>query len=161
MPPRVWLWAVATGLTQYAAVNLVKWALKKGPLSALWCAISLSFLPVVAWSYAYFGETLTLTKSLAILLAIGCVFVSSRLSKPDSSTPPAAKPKFNFLYGLILVAIIVLNCLTYVGSKDLAMWHLDGGQSYIDAFGGGYLGPRGEYYDQMPTNEQLRVVYGF
>jgi hypothetical protein len=26
--------------------------------------------------------------------------------------------------------------------------------------GRGYLGPRGEYYDQMPTNEQLRVVYG-
>ena len=23
-----------------------------------------------------------------------------------------------------------------------------------------YVGPRGEYYDQMPTNEQLRVVYG-
>jgi hypothetical protein len=27
--------------------------------------------------------------------------------------------------------------------------------------GYGYIGPRGEYYDQMPTNEQLRVVYGF
>ena len=24
-----------------------------------------------------------------------------------------------------------------------------------------YIGPRGEVYDQMPTNEQLRVVYGF
>ena len=24
-----------------------------------------------------------------------------------------------------------------------------------------YVGPRGEVYDQMPTNEQLRVVYGF
>jgi len=24
-----------------------------------------------------------------------------------------------------------------------------------------YVGPRGEYYDQMPTNEQLRVAYGF
>jgi hypothetical protein len=24
-----------------------------------------------------------------------------------------------------------------------------------------YIGPRGEYYAQMPTNEQLRVVYGF
>lgn len=27
--------------------------------------------------------------------------------------------------------------------------------------GGWYIGPRGEYYDQMPTNEQLRAVYGF
>jgi hypothetical protein len=24
-----------------------------------------------------------------------------------------------------------------------------------------YIGPRGEYYTDMPTNEQLRVVYGF
>ena len=26
---------------------------------------------------------------------------------------------------------------------------------------GWYVGPRGEYYDQMPTNEQLRLAYGF
>jgi len=24
-----------------------------------------------------------------------------------------------------------------------------------------YVGPRGEYYTEMPTNEQLRVAYGF
>ncbi len=24
-----------------------------------------------------------------------------------------------------------------------------------------YVGPRGELYDRIPTNEQLRVVYGF
>jgi hypothetical protein len=24
-----------------------------------------------------------------------------------------------------------------------------------------YVGPRGEYYDGMPTNEQLRTIYGF
>ena len=27
--------------------------------------------------------------------------------------------------------------------------------------GSGYLGPRGEWYRGIPTNEQLRVVYGF
>jgi hypothetical protein len=27
--------------------------------------------------------------------------------------------------------------------------------------GGYYIGPRGEYYTGMPTNEQLRVAYGF
>jgi hypothetical protein len=24
-----------------------------------------------------------------------------------------------------------------------------------------YVGPRGEYYKTIPTNEQLRVIYGF
>ncbi len=27
--------------------------------------------------------------------------------------------------------------------------------------GVGYLGPRGEYYDKLPTEDQLRPVYGF
>lgn len=27
--------------------------------------------------------------------------------------------------------------------------------------GPGYVGPRGEYYPEMPNNEQLRMVYGF
>jgi hypothetical protein len=27
--------------------------------------------------------------------------------------------------------------------------------------GSWYVGPRGEYYSEIPTNEQLRVVYGF
>ena len=27
--------------------------------------------------------------------------------------------------------------------------------------GGSYIGPRGEYYAAMPSNEQLRMVYGF
>ena len=27
--------------------------------------------------------------------------------------------------------------------------------------GPGFIGPRGEWYPSMPTNEQLRVVYGF
>ena len=27
--------------------------------------------------------------------------------------------------------------------------------------GFGYVGPRGEYYDKLPTEDQLRAVYGF
>ena len=27
--------------------------------------------------------------------------------------------------------------------------------------GVGYVGPRGEYYDQLPTQDQLRPIYGF
>ena len=26
---------------------------------------------------------------------------------------------------------------------------------------GGYIGPRGEHYDELPTEDQLRPVYGF
>lgn len=31
----------------------------------------------------------------------------------------------------------------------------------LEKQGVGYVGPRGEYYDTLPTSEQLRPVYGF
>jgi hypothetical protein len=50
-------------------------------------------------------------------------------------------------------------------SSTVTVWILNSNGSrtsvQLTRQGSGYLGPRGEYYDQMPTNEQLRVVYGF
>jgi uncharacterized protein YcfJ len=34
-------------------------------------------------------------------------------------------------------------------------------QVKLRKYGVGYIGTRGEYYETMPTEEQLRVVYGF
>lgn len=52
-----------------------------------------------------------------------------------------------------------------VQNSTVTVWVLNSNGSrtsvQLTRQGRGYLGPRGEYYDQMPTNEQLRVVYGF
>ncbi|MCL5278775.1 MAG: hypothetical protein M1376_02580 [Planctomycetes bacterium] len=52
-----------------------------------------------------------------------------------------------------------------IPSSTVIVWitNSNGSQTSVQLTrqGRGYLGPRGEYYDQMPTNEQLRVVYGF
>ncbi|MHC4132377.1 MAG: glycine zipper domain-containing protein [Planctomycetota bacterium] len=34
-------------------------------------------------------------------------------------------------------------------------------QVKVKRYGVGYIGPRGEYYQKLPTSEQLRPVYGF
>jgi hypothetical protein len=34
-------------------------------------------------------------------------------------------------------------------------------QVQLKRYGVGYVGPRGEYYQKLPTSEQLRPVYGF
>jgi uncharacterized protein YcfJ len=34
-------------------------------------------------------------------------------------------------------------------------------QVKLKRYGVGYVGPRGEYYQKLPTSEQLRPVYGF
>ena len=34
-------------------------------------------------------------------------------------------------------------------------------QVQLKKYGTGYVGPRGEYYQSLPTGEQLRPIYGF
>jgi len=34
-------------------------------------------------------------------------------------------------------------------------------QVKLKKYGMGYVGPKGEYYEQLPTGEQLRPIYGF
>lgn len=53
----------------------------------------------------------------------------------------------------------------YTTPVKLTIWVTNSNGSRISVEliweGAYYVGPRGEYYDTIPTNEQLRVVYGF
>ena len=50
-------------------------------------------------------------------------------------------------------------------SNKVTVWftNTNGSKSSVELTrsGPGYIGPRGEYYKTMPTDEQLRMVYGF
>lgn len=50
-------------------------------------------------------------------------------------------------------------------SRTISIWvtNSNGSQTEVKLTrkGHGYIGPRGEYYDTFPSNEQLRMVYGF
>ncbi len=53
-----------------------------------------------------------------------------------------------------------------VPSPTEKVWVMNSNGSMIPvelrrAGGGNYIGPRGEYYSGLPTNEQLRKLYGF
>lgn len=66
--------------------------------------------------------------------------------------PPVARP-------------VVIHPAPPVEDREVVVWITNSNGSKtsvkLTRHGRWYLGPRGEYYDEMPTNEQLRVVYGF
>ncbi len=61
--------------------------------------------------------------------------------------------------------VVIEQAPPVIQNSTVTVWILNSNGSrtsvQLTRQGRGYLGPRGEYYDQMPTNEQLRVVYGF
>ena len=63
------------------------------------------------------------------------------------------------------VPVVIRPAPPVVEDTQITVWITNSNGSktsvQITRHGGWYIGPRGEYYDQMPTNEQLRVVYGF
>jgi len=61
--------------------------------------------------------------------------------------------------------VVVKERVVHVEPADVTVWitNSNGSKSSVilTRSGQGYIGPRGEYYPNMPTNEQLRMVYGF
>jgi hypothetical protein len=63
------------------------------------------------------------------------------------------------------VPVVVEPAPPVIEESAVTVWFTNSNGSktsvQITRRGGWYVGPRGEYYDQMPTNEQLRLAYGF
>jgi|SRR3990172_8130553 len=66
---------------------------------------------------------------------------------------------------VVAPAPVVTTQVVTVESAVVTVWvrNSNGSQSPVKLTrsGPGYIGPRGEYYPEMPDNEQLRMVYGF
>lgn len=84
------------------------------------------------------------------------------VKRPVVVTRPVYEPVVIAPQPPISVSIPTTVCTTPV---KLTVWVTNSNGSRISVElvreGTYYVGPRGEYYDTIPTNEQLRVVYGF
>jgi len=60
---------------------------------------------------------------------------------------------------------VVVTAPVVVDQGSITVWVTNSNGSRTSVVltrnGSWYVGPRGEYYSEIPTNEQLRVVYGF
>ena len=99
---------VIVGFMQYVVISLLRTALKLGPLSPAWCAVSLGFIPVIIYSALSCGETLTVYKYLSIAATIGAI-VSASFSSPEGEVVKHSV-RDKIFYGIILVLLLVTNC---------------------------------------------------
>jgi len=134
VPARVWQMGLAAGLTQYAAVRLIKTALRMGPLTPLWTAQMLAFVPVILYASLALGEPLEPVHLAALLLAGACIFFASR--SQDLPAQPAARPGGPRLaYLAVLAGALLLNSVANIAVKDLSAHTLPSERTLLEQFG--------------------------
>ncbi len=61
--------------------------------------------------------------------------------------------------------VVITRAPTVIEDGPITVWITNSNGSRtsvkLTRHGSWYIGPRGEHYNRMPTNEQLRMVYGF
>lgn len=65
------------GIFQYFGVLLLQRGLMMGPLSLVWCASSMQFMPALVFAYFAYGEPLTKFHLTAIVMIIGGIVSAS------------------------------------------------------------------------------------
>ena len=88
-----------------------------------------------------------------------------RIYPPRPKIVIVEKPRIRHIEVNLSPTITVTRPKCVVEQTEVIVWitNSNGSQTSVrlKKSGPGYLGPRGEWYPNMPTNEQLRVVYGF
>lgn len=130
VPAQVWVLGVVSGLCQVGCVALVQWALSVGPLSPVWCVVSLAFVPAMAFSGLFLSEPLGLAKYLSLAAGAACVIVAS--NKP-SAPPAAAGPgPSRLLYLGALAGMFLLNAVLTIGQSVLGHQYAPAQQALLD-----------------------------
>ena len=130
-PWRVYGWGVSAGFTQYYCIKGIASALRRGPLSPVWCAMNLAFVPVIVFAYLGFGEAVGPMQAAAIASAIACVVVASlgprrtrhidiqELKANPDFRPAPAPVGAKLFYAAVLLLILASNGVTNMALKAL------------------------------------------
>lgn len=139
LPGLVIALGVVSGATQYVTLQFIGMALKRGPLTPLWCATNLFFLLPVIYAGMFLGESPRLWQYVGIALGVGAVVVGSANHRSDPSHTPAAKGRARVIYLLALVGALVFNSALSVGIKVLEKSGAPGGPSLLKLHGDAFL----------------------
>lgn len=142
-PRLVWVWGIASGLSQYATVRLLTVALRLGPLSPLWCAVALGFVPQTVYALLRFGEPVDTMQVFGLGCGIACVVLASRRGTPSSpgsgQVKHSADGSDKLLYAAVLLGILIVNSLPAMGLKDLSRACGPDGRPWSQCFGNTFL----------------------
>jgi drug/metabolite transporter (DMT)-like permease len=134
---RVLTLALAGGFSQYLMFQVMRLALKLGPVSPLSCAQMLAFVVVIAYARIFLGEAIAPAQYAGLATSVLCVYFASMAR--TSAKDLADKVVHPVLYGGVLVLALLLNSIGILGMKDLGMREGPGSQSLMDAYRNAYL----------------------
>jgi hypothetical protein len=119
--------AVTGGLSQYAGLFLLRKALHRGPITAIWSAVSLGFLPVSVYSIVALKEPLSCGGVASLLIGVACVLCAARLQEEPGAKHSPARRQTGF--AALLFSLLLLNGLLSVFIKHLTMLPSAGGSN--------------------------------
>lgn len=135
LPASVWLCGIIAGLTQYAAIRLLREALQRGPLSPAWCAVGLCFVPALVYCWIFHGEKMSVWQILSVAATAGAIVVASiGNSKSAGNSHKLENKKEALIYGILLVSILIFAGIIYVILKG-ATYIKYGDSTLLDTFG--------------------------
>jgi hypothetical protein len=138
LPMRVFLFGLASGVSQIIAIHLFESLLARGPLSALWCSLRLSFIPVIFAASLIWKEVILPIQYIAAGVAVICV-VCAAFSQP--AAPAGEKPRTTkqiWFYGMLLVLLMLMDSVINLGVKDLSMQAIEGGRTMLQGYGSSF-----------------------
>lgn len=131
-PGFVFAVGLAAGVTQWMTAFLIGVTLQLGPLSPMWCALNLTFVPVTLYSALAFGESVSPVKMLGLALAVLAVVLASlRVREPrEKMLRRVTAP----IYGLLLAALLLVNSVMHASIKHLGTVTLPSGETAMEGF---------------------------
>ncbi len=119
-PTKVVALGIITGLTQYLTIRFVRLALEMGPLSPLWCAVSVGFVPATVYAWIFLGESAAWYRCAGVAAGVLCVLAgSAQQPAPAPGAGEGGRRRSRGAYGLVLFVIFVINGVSFIAVKEL------------------------------------------
>ena len=96
------------GIFQYLVIVLLRWGLKLGPLSPVWCAASLNFIPTIIYAAIFCNEKLSIFQYFSIAATVGAI-VSASFGNKTQEEQKSSSLLTKILYCIILLALVIFN----------------------------------------------------
>jgi len=138
LPMRVFIFGIAAVLSQIVAIHLFRSLLARGSLSALWCSLRLSFVPVIFAASIIWHEAILPMQYIAAGVAVICV-VSAAFSHPPTLEGETSRTmKQTLFYGMLLVLLMLMDSVINLGVKDLSMQAITNGKTMLQRYGSSF-----------------------
>ena len=125
--------AAAGGASQYLLAFFYQLALRHGPLTPMWCALMLCFVPVILYAGIFLKETVGIFQVGSIVLAAVAVIAAAYSNRSEPVSPEKSRKKFgiSLFYVMILLVLTGLNGFSNIALKMASALH--GGEEYKGA----------------------------